>query len=321
VNPRTGFEDVLARDPIPCIKPKKVAVIGAGPSGMLCAIIAAQRGHYVTLFEKNSRVGGMLVPGSVPKIKYEVKNYLTYLENSLEKACQESSLTLKLACEVTPESLKKASFDSVVVCVGGIPIKPQIPGLDQDNVIQAIDLFVKPELVAPAKNIVVVGAGSVGCEAAHFLASELGKRVTMLEVLPLIMAGMCTANRGHMIHELERLNVDLWNCSSFMGIEGNTVRLARNVSGTVPDPYITWVPILPENIKNPFAKQIKQEIREQTLNADLVVLAMGLRPDRTFYEACVSTQAAPQVLLIGDAFQIASVHEAVKSGSLVGCSL
>jgi len=321
VNPRTGYEDVLGRDltPTPC--PRKVAVIGAGPAGILCAITAARRGHSVTLFEKTGRVGGMLVPGSVPKIKYEVKNYLAYLEHSLEETCNEFDLTLKLECEMLPESLKGEGSDSVVVSVGGSAVRPKIPGMDQANVVQAIDLFRKPELAVRATNVVVVGAGAVGCEAAQFLAAELGKKVTILEMLPFVMPGLCTANREHMIHELERLHVTLWNCTKFTAVEGNTVRLTRNVSTTVPDPYVTWTPILPENISNPFAKAIKEEIREQALTADLVVLAMGLRTGRAFYEACVSTQAAPEVILSGDAFQIGGVFEAVKSGSLVGRNL
>jgi 2-enoate reductase len=321
VNPRTGFEDVLGRNLIPTLHPKKVAIIGAGPSGILCAITAASRGHAVTLFEKTGQVGGMLVPGSVPKIKYEVKNYLVYLEHSLEAACRESDLTVKLDHEVLPELFNRERFDSLVVCVGGNALRPAIPGIDQANVIQAIDLFCKPELAAKATNVVVVGAGAVGCEAAHFLAAELGKKVTVIEMLPFIMSGLCTANRGHMIHELERLQVPLWNCTRFMGIEGSTVRLARNISATVPDPYITWAPVLPENIKNPFARQIKAQVREQTLATDLVVLAMGLRPGRAFYEACISTQVAPEVLLLGDAFQVGSIREAVKSGSLAGQNL
>jgi len=321
VNPRTGFEDVLDQDLTPTTCPQKVAVIGAGPSGILCAVTAARRGHKVTLFEKTGRVGGMLVPGSVPKIKYEVKNYIAYLEHSLEATCAKFDLTLKLNCEIFPESLKSEGFDTVVVGVGGCPVSPKVPGIDQANVTQVIDLFRKPELAAEATNVVVVGAGAVGCEAAHFLAADLGKSVTIIEMLPHIMPDLCTANRGHMIRELERLNVTVLNCTKLMAIDGNSVRLERNVSTTVPDPFVTWTPILPENISNPFAQLIKEEIQEQTLTADLIVLAMGLRPSRAFYESCVSVRVAPEVIQLGDAFQIGRVFEAVKSGWLVGRTL
>ena len=242
VNPRTGFEDVLDQDLTPTTSPKNVAVIGAGPSGILCAVTAARRGHQVTLFEKTGRVGGMLVPGSVPKIKYEVKNYLAYLEYSLEEACTKFDLALKLNCEIFPESLKAEGFDTVVVSVGGCPVSPKLSGIDQANVVQVIDLFRKPELAAKATNVVVVGAGAVGCEAAHFLVAELGKRVTIIEMLPHIMPDMCTANRGHLIRELEKLNVPLLNCTKLIAIDDNTVRLERNVSETVPDPFVTWTP-------------------------------------------------------------------------------
>jgi len=322
VNPRTGFEEIIARSLPVAARSKKVAVIGAGPAGITCAITAARRGHTVTLFEKNDRVGGMLIPGSVPKIKYEVKNYLEYLEHSLEVAAREFTLTIRLNQKALPEDLRGEGIEAVVSCVGGNVIKPEIPGVDHPNVIQAVDLFVKPELAASAKTVAVIGAGAVGCEMAHFLATELGKKVTLVEMLPNIMAGLCTANRAHLIHELERLEVPLWNCTKLLSIDENgSAHLARNISQTVPDPYVTWTPIVPANINNPFAIRIKEKIQETILPVDLIVLAVGLRSDSRFYEACVNGQVAPEIVQIGDAFQVRHVFEAVKAGSQVGRSL
>lgn len=320
VNPRTGFEDVLERDFPMAANPKKIAIVGAGPAGIHSAIIAARRGHHVTLFEKNDRVGGMLVPGSQPKIKYEVKNYLTYLEHQLESCSKKYDLKVELKSTVTPESLK-GKFDTVVVGIGGSAVTPKLPGIDSPNVVQAVDLLRKPELAANASSVVIVGAGAVGCETAHFLAAELGKKVTVVEMLPMIMKGVCTANRGHLIHALEEMGVELWNCTTLSSINGSKVTVKRNLSKTVPSPYVTWTPLLPENIANPFAKPVVDESVEQTLDADLVVLAMGLRPNRDFYEGAIKNQTAPEVVQLGDAFQIGRVFEAVKAGFLVGRNL
>ena len=321
VNPRTGFEDILDRNFIPTTHPKKVAVIGAGPAGLHAAIIAAQRGHEVTLFEKEARVGGMLVPGSQPKIKYEVKNYLAHLEHQLEKTAKEAKLTVRLNSQADAAMLKKGKFDTIIVAIGGGAIAPKLPGLDQANVIQAVDLFRNPKLAEKAKTTAVVGAGAVGCEAAHFLASEFDKEVTIIEMLPQVMPGMCTANRGHLIHELEKMGVKIWNCTRLVSVDGNAVKIQRNLSDTVPDPFVTWSPLLPENIHNPFAKAIQDDYQEQTLEVDLVVLAMGLRPLNDLYETCLQEHAAPEVIQLGDAFQIGRVFEAVKAGSLVGRNL
>jgi len=167
----------------------------------------------------------------------------------------------------------------------------------------------------------VVGGGSVGCETAHMLVSEMGKQVTVVEMLPYIMKGVCTASRGYLIHHLEQAGVPLLNCATLKSIGRDSVRLLRNVSSTVPDPYNTWTPLLPENVKVPFAKKIKVREEESELEADLVVLATGFRPDDGLYEACLRDRVSPEVHNIGDSFCVGRIFEATKAGFATGSAL
>jgi 2-enoate reductase len=94
--------------------------------------------------------------------------------------------------------------------------------------------------------------------------------------------------------------------------------VTRNVSPTVPDPYVTWSPVLPENVKNPLARRIKVQDERLSLSAGLVVLATGLQPDDTLYHACVRAHVAPEIDRIGDAFSPARILEATRAGYRLG---
>ena len=318
VNPRTGFEDVFAADVHLATKIRKIGIVGAGPAGVTCACTAAQRGHRVTLFEKQERAGGELIPGSVPKTKYDVANYLLYLNHLLEDTAKNHELELRFGVEATPKLLRQDGFDSVVTCTGAVPIKPPVDGVDLPHVIQSVDLLRDPSRAEKARRVVVVGGGSVGCETAYMLAYEMGKEVTIIEMLPHFMKGVCTSNRGHLIHHLEKAGAKLLNCTRLQSVTERSITVVRNMSRTVPDPYVTWSPLLPENVKNPLARKIKVQEREVEIEADLVVLAVGLRPDDSLYEACVRDSVAPEVRNIGDSFSVGRVFEATKAGYAVG---
>jgi 2-enoate reductase len=88
-----------------------------------------------------------------------------------------------------------------------------------------------------------------------------------------------------------------------------------------PDAYVTWTPLLPENIENPFSKALGSETHEETLAADLVVIATGLKADNALYDACVREHAAPELRNLGDSFNPGRVFEAVKAGYAVGRTL
>ena len=321
VNPRTGMEDVIARELTPTPSPRRVAILGAGPGGIMAAITASRRGHLVTIYETRARLGGWLIAGSVPRTKYEIRNYLAYLEGQVQRCSRENDLTVKLDMTVTPESLKSEGFDVLVVCSGAKPVQLDVEGAELPHVVQAVDLLLHPEWALEARDVVVVGGGTVGCEVAHWLTAEYGKQVSVLEMLPYIMKGICTANRGHLIHDMEKRGTKLLNCTRLKAVRGGEVTIARNISPTVPDPYITWTPLLPENIPNPLAKPIHEEVVEQTLKADLVVMAAGLEADHSLFEACQRQNAADQIIVIGDNFHVGRVFDAVDTGFNVGISL
>lgn len=153
----------------------------------------------------------------------------------------------------------------------------------------------------------------MGCETAYWLKYEKGCDVTVVEMLPYIMSGACTANRYHLIHYMEKAGVKLLNCAKVTGFTKDSVQIEKNISKGVPDPYNTWQPQLPENIANPLAKKIGPETEVQELPADLVVFAMGGRPDESLYLEGLRMHAAKELYNIGDSFSGGRVLEAARA--------
>jgi len=196
-----------------------------------------------------------------------------------------------------------------------------VEGVDLSHVVQAVDLLRNPALSDDAEKVVIVGGGEVGCETAYLLACEKGKQVTVIEMLPYFMKEVCTANRGYLIYYLKKRGVTLLNCTRLERVEQRGVMVVRNVSSTVPDPYVIWKPVLPDNVKNPLAKAIQVREERVTIEADLVVLATGLKSDDMLYDACVRGRVAPEIHDIGDAFSPGRIFEATKAGYAVGSRL
>lgn len=314
VNPRTSFEHLYPAEMVPATKIKNIAVVGGGPAGALTAVFAAKRGHKVTLFEKEAEIGGRLIPGGLPKIKYEIVNYHKWLKNLVEDAAKGDNLTLKLNTEATLEDLKKAKYDTVIFAVGTRETVPTfLPGIEEANTVLATDLLTDPKKLGKAKKVVVVGGGMVGCEAAYWLRFEKDCEVKVVEMDTYIMNHVCTANRGHLIHYLQKAGVELHNCTRVTGFEKDGVIVAKNMSKTVPDPYNTWNPILPENIHNPLEPKLAVEEQTIKFEADLVVLAMGGKPDDAFYYKAQQEHIAPELHNIGDSFESGLVLQATRT--------
>lgn len=273
VNPACGNERELGITPAD--RPKSVLVVGGGVAGMEAARVAALRGHKVTLYEKGDRLGGHLIPGSVPDFKRDLALLRDYYTTQLAKL----GVKIEMRKEVNPKLVEERKPEVVIIATGSTPIIPEVPGIEREIVVTAIDLLLSRKQAGD--RVVVAGGGLVGCETAVYLAQQ-GKRVTVVEVLDRILTGVFEANRQHLLKLLAE----------------NYVSVLTNARlGRVTDEGAIVVN--------------KRRRYEAELKADTVVLALGLKPERELAQALEGK--VPELHVIGDSEEPRKIMDAVWS--------
>lgn len=174
VNPEVGREREFKL--IPAMRRKEVLVVGGGPAGLEAARVAALRGHRVTLYDRDSGLGGQLLLASTLPTKRDFKGIIEYFTSEARKL----GVELRLGTEVTKEMIRTIKPDVVVIATGAISLIPEIFGITSGNVATAHDVLARK--VAIGNSVVIIGGGSTGLETADFLAT-IGKRVIVLETL------------------------------------------------------------------------------------------------------------------------------------------
>jgi 2,4-dienoyl-CoA reductase-like NADH-dependent reductase (Old Yellow Enzyme family)/thioredoxin reductase len=173
VNPEAGHEGILKLQKTN--HPKKVWIIGGGPAGMKAAEIASQRGHQVTLFEKNEKLGGRFLLAAIPPHKQILKDFIDYLERQLNRL----SVKIMLKKSFTLASLKREIPDVLIVATGAMSFFPLIDGIRESKTVSVEDALSGSILLG--KKVLIVGGGGIGSEVADYI-SENGKEVTVLEM-------------------------------------------------------------------------------------------------------------------------------------------
>ncbi|MDT0459210.1 NADPH-dependent 2,4-dienoyl-CoA reductase [Streptomyces sp. DSM 41527] len=159
VNPRACHETELVLSPTR--RRKRLAVVGAGPAGLACAVSAAERGHEVTLFDAADEIGGQLniakrIPG-----KEEFEETLRYFRTQLAR----QGVEVRLNTSVTAGDL--GGYDEVVVATGVTPRTPEIEGVDHPSVVSYLDVLRGGAQVG--ERVAILGAGGIGFDVAEFL--------------------------------------------------------------------------------------------------------------------------------------------------------
>lgn len=286
--------------------------MGAGPAGCVYALESAKKGHDVTLFEASGEIGGKLIPGGTPMIKFDIKNYSDYLKVQVAKAEKELNLKTLLNKKVDIENLKDG-YDVVVIATGGSDIVPPFPGLEDIPHALATDALMDSSILDGKAKIAIIGGGVVGAETAYKLAFEENKCVDVIEMEDDFMIGVCTANRAHLLNYM-RLNdrVTLHNGCKVLRFEEGKVITDQKTSKHLPDPYNSWTPLLPVNEHNPLAKSTGTDAVKKEIAADFVLLALGYRSEDTLYFNALKERVAPEIYNLGDSFRPAKVLDAVR---------
>jgi 2,4-dienoyl-CoA reductase (NADPH2) len=300
INANLGREREFALKP--ATKIKRVLVIGSGPSGMEAARVAALRGHKVTIYEKSSKLGGLLPLASMLKDieTDELLALIKYLDRQMRKA----GVTIKLNSEVTSALITELKPDVVILAAGGIDSTIDVPGINGRNVVTGAKLhgqlkfysrFFGPKALAKmtkvwmpiGKRVVVIGGTIHGCELAEFLIKR-GRKVTIIHNGTEIGEGMTGDDQFQFLRWIA---------------EKDAVVITGATIDKITDKGLS----------------IKVGGKEQTIAADTIALALPLQSNPVLLKQLEGKLT--EIYAIGDCNEPHLIADAIAGGSRIGHSI
>lgn len=307
-NPKAGFETERAIELTN--SPKKVMVIGGGAAGMSAALSAYEKGHDVTLYEKDSELGGQLYLAAAPKGREEFSE----LAKDYNVQIKMSKINVKTGVTVDAALLDKEKPDTVILATGAEPVTPPIKGVDLPHVVQAWDVLLDKK--ETGDRVVVIGGGAVGVETAMHLA-EVG--TLSGEAIKFLLVNQAEtpeklyelATRGSkeivIVEMLEKISNGIGKSTKWVMMQDMSRQRLSSLTQTKA------LEITPTHVK------VETPDGEQSIEADTVVLAAGAKPVNSL-EALLKEKGI-DYQVVGDAAGIALAFDAVHQGYEAGRSI
>jgi 2,4-dienoyl-CoA reductase (NADPH2) len=304
-NPKAGHEKETVVEKTKT--PKKVMVVGGGAAGMSAALSAWEKGHKVTLYEKESRLGGQLYLASAPPGREEFAE----LAKDLEHQVAQSAIKVVLDRSVDEDLINHEKPDAVILATGALPMKPSIPGAELSHVVQAWDVLQGKAVTG--RRVVIIGGGAVGVETALFLAE---KGTLSPQALKFLLVNRAEdpedlyelATRGTkdivVIEMIDKMGKDIGKTTRW-GILQDLSRNGIESKATTKALEITETGV-----------KVEMDGKIEKIPADTVVLAAGAESYNPLQEF-VDTMGIP-CTAIGDAARVALAFDAVHQGFEAG---
>ncbi len=302
LNPRAGREHEFKIEKVQT--PKKIMVAGGGPAGMEFALTAAQRGHHISLYEKEDCLGGQINLAKASPGKNELGSIINSMQNRMDLY----GVDIHLNTSLTAQMVKEKTPDVLVVASGAKPIEINVPGINKPHVFDAWDVLTE-KVWDIGKQVVIIGGSATGCETAHFITAmdtpdaetytflmyhsaedpkftkallhESERKVTVVDLLPKMAGNVGKTSR--------------WTLLKSLKLEGVALKPSTQLMEITDDAVI-----------------VKTETGQESIPADTVILAVG---------AVSVNDLTPEIkgkginiITLGDAKEPRKINDAVREG-------